>query len=67
MLDKETNGNALLNIKHVHILATIRGFLPSPGIAMKIQQVEIIKGLHEAAAHTTERGVIKIAMVGDKR
>ena len=37
MLDKKTNGNTLLNIKHIHIFSTIGGFLPAPSVAMEIQ------------------------------
>src|SRR5829696_3873883 len=46
LLNKESDGNTLLNIEHILVISAVRCPLTPPGITMKIKDIDPTKCLH---------------------
>ena len=61
----QDDGGSLLDVKDVFVFAAIRIGLFLIGIAMQIEHIDFVKGMHQALTHATEGGIIQIPMIGD--
>ena len=59
------NAHALLDIEDIFVLAAVRGFFFFLGVPMEVEDVNPVKGLHQALAHAAKGRVIQKGMVGD--
>ena len=64
-LDEKGDGHALPDVEDVLVLASIGTGLPLQGVAVQVQDVNLIEGLHEALTHAPEGGVVQVGVVGD--
>src|SRR5437764_1543849 len=63
---KDANSDTLPDIEDVLILQPVRCSLLFLAVAVEIEYVDFIEALHEAAAHSSERGIIEIAVIRDE-
>jgi len=63
--NKQCNCDALLNIKDIFIFASIWRRFFFKAASMKIENKNLIKGLHQTLTHASKGGVIEVAVVGD--
>ena len=63
---KQANGHALLDVEHVVVLAAAGRFFFLFAVAVQVEQVDVVKALHQALAHAAKGGVVQVAVVGDK-
>ena len=63
---KNGNGNALLYVKNVFVLGTVRSVFLFTGVAVQVKEVYFVKSVHQRLTHSTKGGVIKIAVIRDK-
>src|SRR5438045_9161430 len=66
-LDEHSNRYALLNIENILIVQSIRSSLLFFAVAMKVEQVNVIKRFHQTLPHAAEGWIIQIAVVADER
>lgn len=50
-LDKNIDAHALHDVEHVLVLAAVRAGLLLAGVAVQVQYVDLVEGVHEALAH----------------
>src|ERR1700682_6012890 len=65
-LYKDADSHALLNIKDILILCSVRRVFLLLAISMQVKHVNFIEALHKTLAHSTESGIIKVAVIGDE-
>ncbi len=65
--DEDAYCDALLDVEHVLVLRPVRRGLLLFCVAVEIQHVNIVEGIHEALAHPAERRVVEVTVVADKR
>ena len=63
---KDADGHALLDVKDVFVLAACWRFLLFLAVAVQIEQINLVKALHQALPHAAKSGVVQIAVVGDE-
>ena len=64
--DKQPDGDALLNVKHVFILAAVRGAFFFSAVAVQIQNVNFVKVLEQTLPHAAKSRVVNPGVVGDE-
>ena len=64
-LDEKGDGHALPDVEDVLVLAPVGAGLPLQRVAVQVQDVSLIEGLHEALTHAPEGGVVQVGMVSD--
>jgi len=65
VLDKKCDGHSLTDIKHIFILASFRGCFFFQTVAVKVQNIHLIKRFHQTLAHSPKSGIIQITVIGD--
>src|ERR1700680_1861635 len=63
--DHEADSYALLDVEHILIYRSIWRPLPFLAITMQVENVNMIKCLHKTVAHTAERRIVQVSVVGD--
>jgi hypothetical protein len=64
--DEQGDGDALLDIEDVFVLAAVRRLLLLLAVAVQVEQVDIVEAAQQALAHIHEGGIVEIAVVGDE-
>ena len=65
-LDEQADGDALLDVEHVVVLAAVGCAFLLLGVAVQVKHVNLVKRLHQAVAHTAKGRVVQPAVVGDE-
>ena len=63
---KDTYSHTLLDIEHVFIFRSIGRALFLLTIAMEVQHIDIVEGLHETLTHAAKGRIIEVAVVRNK-
>jgi len=63
---KQGDSHSLPDVKDIFVFRSIRAFLFLEAVAVEIEDIYLVEAFHERLAHTSERGIIQITVIGDK-
>src|SRR5450830_1059387 len=61
---RKNNRDSLHDVEHIFVLAAAGGLLLLEGIAVQIEDVQLVKGCHQRLTHTAEGRVVQVAVIG---
>src|SRR5579862_2138564 len=66
LLYSQDDCDALLNVKNILVLASIRGNVWFLSVAVQVIHPNLAKALHQALTHSTKGWIVQVSVIGDK-